>query len=608
MIRKAERSKRSLRACLEGSAGSGKTHSALLIASGLVSNGGKIVVIDTENSADLEEGKPEIPEFHVLPVTAPYSPEKFMSAMTECLRSGAEVVIVDTLSHAWEGEGGILEMKQKAGSDWGAWSKVMPSHNKMRHKLTSFPLHLIVNLRTKTEWAQETYQKQNGQQGVKPVKLGLKPCQKDGMEYEFDLVFRLKQETHETSVSKDRTSLFDGKDSFVPSAETGKQLLDWLNAGTGESPIIQFQKSLEKFEEVKTQVDGFETLGELTEFYKAHKIELQRELTPDHWIEFLNYCGQKKTEFQAVTSSLAWLKFAETELKKCAAIQAVDDWVMKNERNIMANLTNDFKDQYCQLADDIRDSFRNNSLSEEQWNLVNKTLESNLITDTEKKRTRAFLSNPDKTTVAKEECIDKMMNALEARRQDEARISEPNHRKLLSCIHCKNGESCNRCELINSLPTDSNMCLDGSGLTAEQWDITEYWKEPDDGGAGLSHEAVTCKCGKIWIRNYSAGRIQGGATVCPWKIVKSEFGEEPEYLCPECETPETDKTEALITINQQRDIDRCLDYYEIKGDMADDFLSHVEEKTGLSRNTEQFALELIPRFSGYLESWGKLAN
>ena len=117
-IRKAERSKRSLRLCYSGPAGAGKTHSALLTASGLLSETGKVVVVDTENSVDLEQGKPDIPTFYVKDMAAPFSPQMFIAALSECLKEpNAEVVIIDTLTQEWEGSGGLLEMKEKMERD-----------------------------------------------------------------------------------------------------------------------------------------------------------------------------------------------------------------------------------------------------------------------------------------------------------------------------------------------------------------------------------------------------------------------------------------------------------------------------------------------------------
>ena len=127
LFQKAERKKAKLRLGLDGPSGSGKTHSALLIASGLVS--GNIFLIDTErDSATLEIGKPGIPEFLHAPLYPPYTPARYQEYVREAVNEGAELIIIDSLSHAWSGNGGVLDMHDKAakaqrsGNSWAALS------------------------------------------------------------------------------------------------------------------------------------------------------------------------------------------------------------------------------------------------------------------------------------------------------------------------------------------------------------------------------------------------------------------------------------------------------------------------------------------------------
>lgn len=231
-FQKAERKKAKLRLALCGPSGSGKTHSALLLASGLAA-GGTIALIDTERgSACLEVGKSGIPEFVHGPLDPPYTPARYIEALRAAAEAGVAVVIVDSGTHAWAGEGGELDMVDKAskasrsGNTFAAWREVTPEHGKFVDAILAFPGHVIFTMRTKTEW-----EIQENERGKKtPIKIGLAPIQKAGMEYEFTAVLDLSLEGHIATASKDRTSLLDGKHE-VPTAEMGRALLDWLESG-----------------------------------------------------------------------------------------------------------------------------------------------------------------------------------------------------------------------------------------------------------------------------------------------------------------------------------------------------------------------------------------
>lgn len=229
-IRKAERRKAKLRLGLAGVSGSGKTYSSLLLAKGLT---GKTCIIDTESrSADLYANEFD---YDVLELSPPFSPLKYIEALRLCEKSGYEVIIIDSLSHAWAGEGGALDMQtdairaQKgAKNSYTAWRDVTPIHNKLVNAILQSPCHVIVTMRSKIH-----HDLQDNEHGKKvPVKIGLAPVQREGMEYEFTVVLDISHD-HYASSSKDRTRLFDGK-NFVIGEPTGKELLEWLNSGKEE--------------------------------------------------------------------------------------------------------------------------------------------------------------------------------------------------------------------------------------------------------------------------------------------------------------------------------------------------------------------------------------
>lgn len=234
-IRKAERRRAKARIGLCGPAGAGKTHSALLMASGL---GSKIALIDTENgSGELEAGKPNIPAYDVVTITAPFEPQKYVNAINELSRLGYDVIVIDSLSHAWAGTGGLLdkqaEASKRTNNSYTAWRDVTPQHNALVDAILQSPVHVIATMRSKTEYVLELNDK--GKQV--PRKVGMAPVQREGMDYEFTLVFEIDQATHTAAVSKDRTSLFDGQLPHKINRETGERVLNWLNGGA--EPVAQ---------------------------------------------------------------------------------------------------------------------------------------------------------------------------------------------------------------------------------------------------------------------------------------------------------------------------------------------------------------------------------
>ena len=225
-FRKAERKKAKLRLGITGTAGSGKTYGALLVAKGL---GGKTVLIDTEfRSGDLYANEFD---YDVGSIEAPYEIQKYIQAIHDAEKSCYDVIIIDSLSHAWAGEGGLLDFHGKlteasySKNSYTAWNKVTPLHNKLIEAMLNSPCHIIATMRSKTDYIQTENEK--GKKEI--VKVGLAPVQREGMDYEFTTVFDLGQ-NHMATVSKDRTRLFDGK-VFQLSEKTGEALKTWLDTG-----------------------------------------------------------------------------------------------------------------------------------------------------------------------------------------------------------------------------------------------------------------------------------------------------------------------------------------------------------------------------------------
>lgn len=236
-LHQAKRSKARIRVALQGPSGSGKTYSALLLAYGLTGDWQKIAVIDTENqSADLYS---ELGQYYVLSLTEPYSPERYGKAIKICESSGIECIIIDSISHEWNGKGGCLQLHEQVTAamripnSFTAWASVTPRHQAFIDSILQCSCHVISTIRTKTDFV---ITERNGKQV--PMKVGLAPVTRDGFEYEVTVSLDINTE-HEAFSSKDRTGLFNGKPKFQITPETGKSILEWCNAGENMAETIK---------------------------------------------------------------------------------------------------------------------------------------------------------------------------------------------------------------------------------------------------------------------------------------------------------------------------------------------------------------------------------
>ena len=269
-IKKAKKSQQKLRLGISGASGSGKTYSALLLANSL---GSKVCVIDTEQgSASLYADKFE---FDVLELTAPYSSERYFEALKRVEMAGYDVIVIDSLSHNWNQAGGCLDSVNKMsessrGNSYTAWGKVTPQYDKLIHSILACKAHVITTMRSKT--AYELVENEKGK--LAPVKRGLAPIQRDGIEYEFTLMFDLDQ-NHNFICTKDRTGLFSNIDIPEPlNSEIASKLLTWLNAG--EVTPSHLDKHFEIEEEPSEVFLAFKKKIE-TETFTLHSLDIFAE-------------------------------------------------------------------------------------------------------------------------------------------------------------------------------------------------------------------------------------------------------------------------------------------------------------------------------------------
>jgi hypothetical protein len=226
-LQKASRKQVKLRLGLSGASGFGKTYSALLLAYGMTNDWNKIAVIDTENeSASLYA---HLGEFNTIALQAPYTPERYIEALKACEDAGVEVIIIDSITHEWDGKGGCLDIQTALGGKYQDWAKVTPRHQAFVDAILQSKCHVITTVRRKQDYDMV---KEGNKTTV--VKMGTKEVTREGFEYELTVNFEFLNDKHLVKASKDRTGLFSEKPEFIINEETGRTILNWC--ATGEDP------------------------------------------------------------------------------------------------------------------------------------------------------------------------------------------------------------------------------------------------------------------------------------------------------------------------------------------------------------------------------------
>ncbi|MFZ2800931.1 MAG: AAA family ATPase [Syntrophorhabdus sp.] len=266
-LRNAERKQAKIKMGLQAPSGAGKTYSALLLAYGLINDWSKIAVIDTENhSADLYA---HLGNYQVLAFEQPFSPERYIQAIEVCEKAGMEVIILDSISHEWEGVGGILDIHgAMMGNSFTNWAKVTPRHNAFVQKLLQSSSHIIATIRSKQDYV---LSEKNGK--MVPEKIGLKGVTREGLDYEFTIVLELDLK-HQATATKDRTQLFMDKPSFIITPDTGKTIKAWCESGAAPTPAAT------SVEELRDMVRNTVTVEALTALYRTYP-ETSKLLIPE---------------------------------------------------------------------------------------------------------------------------------------------------------------------------------------------------------------------------------------------------------------------------------------------------------------------------------------
>lgn len=243
LIKKAARKQSKLKLAITGSSGAGKTYSALRLAKGL---GDKIAVIDTENgSASLYS---DDFNFDVIELHPPFTLEKYIQAIKIIENNKYDVLIIDSLTHAWSEEGGILDFVSKATNQITGWRDISSIERQFKSAFLQSNMHIICTMRSKMDYVVE--KNEYGKNTMR--KIGLNPIQRPGMEYEFTTIFDIDMD-HKASALKDRTKLFVGE-IFQIEEQTGQLLNEWLQQGVSIEDMVLVPHIESDVKEVKKEL------------------------------------------------------------------------------------------------------------------------------------------------------------------------------------------------------------------------------------------------------------------------------------------------------------------------------------------------------------------
>ena len=239
-LRKSSKKKAKIKLALQGPSGSGKTYSALLLAYGLCGDWAKIAVIDSENnSADLYAS---LGDYNVVSLDGHYDPETYIDAIKICQKAGMEVIIIDSMSQCWDY---LLEYHASIpGNSFTNWQKVTPRMTSLIQMILQADCHVISTMRCKQDYV---LSEKNGKKV--PEKVGLKAVMRDGIDYEYTIVFDINMK-HQALVSKDRTNLFVNRPEFTITPHIGKEILDWCNDGINTDKVRDMVSNAQSVEEL----------------------------------------------------------------------------------------------------------------------------------------------------------------------------------------------------------------------------------------------------------------------------------------------------------------------------------------------------------------------
>lgn len=294
-VKSAEREKLKFSAMFTGATGSGKTVGALLTAKGLIAEAypdldtesdefwKKIGVVDTEHNrskiyVNTTIGEDFIGRFQHLEFSPPYDVDSYVEAVNVMKEHGCEVIIVDSLTHAWDDVGGILDYHQELGGQFSTWQKIKPIMKKLYNAFTAdTDIHIIATVRSKI-----TYEATTSETGkMKVSKIGLKPVMRDDFEYEVLTAIHFDEE-HKTSVIKDNTHIFD--EGVLIDSKYGRELHNFLDQGVDIAAMRAEEKN-KVIGTIEQHIEDNPESKELTSLMKTISNQAKRKYGILDWRE-----------------------------------------------------------------------------------------------------------------------------------------------------------------------------------------------------------------------------------------------------------------------------------------------------------------------------------
>lgn len=268
-LQNAQRKRVKLRLNIASPSGFGKTYGALLIAYGITGDWQKIAIIDTENeSASLYT---HLGKYQTLPFTPPFTTERYIKAIKICEDAGMEVIIIDSITHVWKGQGGLLEYQNALGGRYQDWAKATPLYQQWLNAILQSKCHVITTNRKKQGYNMIT----DGNK-TKVEKAGLEDEIRDGYEYEMTVALEVINDKHMVRASKDRTMLFADKPEFVITTDTGKAILNWCNEGEEIAAIPMANMAAQDIP-LTDKILACNTIDELLALYKLQPPKIQSQ-------------------------------------------------------------------------------------------------------------------------------------------------------------------------------------------------------------------------------------------------------------------------------------------------------------------------------------------
>lgn len=244
-IQEAKRQGARLLIQLSGVSGSGKTYTALQLAYGLAGNDGtKIIGIDTENRRMSLNAEilPNGAKFRTLDFYAPFSPARYIEAIQAACKAGAEVIVIDSVTHEWESEGGCEDIAHATNSRIPDWKKAKAEHKKFMTYMLQCPAHIIActRAREKVEVSDHWNEEKRKKEKVF-IPLGLQPIQEKNFSYEATVSLMMQDQGKSQQVLKCPSELQSilGRGTGYITADEGLKLRQWIDGAVPIDPAIE---------------------------------------------------------------------------------------------------------------------------------------------------------------------------------------------------------------------------------------------------------------------------------------------------------------------------------------------------------------------------------